>query len=350
MLRTARRIFPFAVPPTAPPGSGPDKETPGCRNRGRRSLRIRTIAILASLALNGAACGEESPSPSAQASPTAEAAAFPVTVTAANGNVRIEERPERIVSLAPVATEMLFAIDAGDQVVAADEQSNYPPEAPTTTLSGFEPNVEAIAKFEPDLVVISFDPGDLEKSLNALDIPVIHTPGAQTLDDTYAQIEQLGVATGNVAEAAEVVASMQSEIEELLASVPDFEEPPTYYHELDQTYFSVTSETFIGEIYSLAGLENIADEAKGAGAQYPQLSAEYIINADPDIIFLADTKCCDQSSETVADRPGWDEITAVRTGAVIEVDDDIASRWGPRIVDYFRIVVEAISELEPVGG
>lgn len=350
MLRTVRRIFPFAVPPTPPPGFGRERENPGPWTHTRRPLRIRTIAVLASVVLIGAACGEESPRPSAQGSPAAEAAVFPVTVTAANGNVRIEERPERIVSLSPVVTEMLFAIDAGDQVVAVEEQSNYPPEAPTTTLSGFEPNIEAIAKFEPDLVVISDDLGDVEKSLNALDIAVIRTPAAQTLDDTYAQLEQLGVATGNVAEAAELVASMQSEIEELVASVPDFEQPPTYYHELDQTYFSVTSETFIGEIYGLAGLENIADEAKGAGSQYPQLSAEFIVNADPDIIFLADTKCCGQSSETVANRPGWDEITAVKTGAVVEVDDDIASRWGPRIVDFFRIVVEATSELESVRG
>ena len=347
MLQTFRRIVPFVVPSRDSAGSGLGRESLRHRTPTRRLLLARAMAVLALLA---AACGEEASRPAADASPTAKEVVFPVTVTAANGNVRIEKRPERIVSLSATATEMLFAIDAGDKVIAADEHSNYPPEAPTTNLSGFEPNVEAIAKFEPDLVVISDEPGDLEKSLKALDIPVILAPAAQTLDDTYAQIEQLGVATGNVADAAEVVASIRSEIEGLVASVPDFQEPPTFYHELDQTYFSVTSETFIGQIYSLAGLENIADEAKGAGSQYPQLSAEFIIKADPDIIFLADTKCCDQSFETVAKRPGWDETTAVRTGAVVELDDDIASRWGPRIVDFFRIVVEAVSELEPVGG
>jgi iron complex transport system substrate-binding protein len=263
--------------------------------------------------------------------------------------VVIARRPERIVSLSPTSTEMLFAIGAGDQVVAADEFSNYPPEAPDTDLSGLEPNVEAIAGFAPDLVVLSNDINDIVKSLGALDIPVILHPAAETLDDTYAQIEQLGAATGRVAEAAEVVASMRSEIQRLAEQAPRFDEPLTYYHELDQTLFSVTSETFIGQVYSLVGLENIADRARGGGA-YPQLSAEFIIQADPDLIFLADTKCCGVTAEKVARRPGWDRITAVRTGAVVELDDDVASRWGPRVVDFLRVVVEAASALQPVGA
>jgi iron complex transport system substrate-binding protein len=146
-----------------------------------------------------------------------------------------------------------------------------------------------------------------------------------------------------------VVAAMRSEIEQLAASVPEFEEPPTYYHELDQTFFSVTSDTFIGQIYSLVGLENIADKAKGGGA-YPQLSAEFIIDADPDLILLADTKCCGVTAGKVAGRPGWDQVTAVKTGAVVELDDDIASRWGPRVVDFLRVVVGEVSELQPVAG
>jgi iron complex transport system substrate-binding protein len=235
-------------------------------------------------------------------------------------------------------------------VVAVDAFSYYPPEAPTTNLSGTEPNIEAIARYEPDLVVASDEAGDLGSSLGALDIPLLVAPAALTLDDSYDQIEQLGAATGNVANAADVVASMRSEIDALVESVPDFEEPPTYYHELDQTYFSVTSDTFIGQVYGLVDLRNIADEAKGAGSQYPQLSAEFIVEADPDIIFLADTKCCDQSAASVSKRPGWGEIDAVRNNAVVELDDDIASRWGPRIVDYLRAVVEGVSELEPVAG
>ena len=319
-------------------------------HHGRLHRRIWAVAILTVVALVTVGCGDKDSSSGAQAPPTEEAAAFPVTVKGANGSITIDERPESIVSLSPTGTEMLFAIGAGEQVVAVDEFSYYPPEAPTTKLSGLEPNVEAIAKYEADLVVASDDTGDLASSLEALDIPLLLAPAAQTLDDSYIQIEQLGAVTGNVANAADLVASMQSEIDALIDSVPDFDEPPTYYHELDQTYFSVTSDTFIGQVYGLVGLRNIADEAKGAGSQYPQLSAEYIIKADPDIIFLADTKCCDQSEATVSKRPGWGGIEAVSNGAIVELDDDIASRWGPRVVDYLRDVTSAVSELQPVSG
>jgi iron complex transport system substrate-binding protein len=348
MLRSVRRIFPSNVALRDPVARGTEGET--ASPQARRSLRARRITMIALVALLAAGCGDERTRPAAGPSSRAEDSAFPATVGAANGKVEIERRPERIVSLSATATEMLFAIGAGDQVVAADEYSNYPPEAPTTNLSGLEPNIEAIAKFEPDLVVFSDEPGDLEKSLEALDISVIQEPAAQTLHDTYAQIDQLGLATGQSPEAVELVASMRSEIDDLVAEAPDFEAPPTYYHELDQTYFSVTSETFIGQIYDLVGLRSIADEAKGAGSQYPQLSAEFIFKADPDIIFLADTKCCDQSAATVSKRPGWGEIDAVKNNALVELDDDIASRWGPRVVDYLRAVVEAVSELQPGSG
>jgi iron complex transport system substrate-binding protein len=122
-------------------------------------------------------------------------------------------------------------------------------------------------------------------------------------------------------------------------------EPPTYYHELDSSFFSVTSGTFIGQVYAMAGLENIADVAEGAETLYPQLSAEFIIDSDPDLIFLADTKCCGESLETVTARPGWDQLTAVANGDVVELDDDVASRWGPRVVDFLAIIVDEVTAL-----
>lgn len=276
--------------------------------------------------------------------PASESPGFPVTVTAGNGQVTIEQRPVRIVSLAPTLTEVLFAIGAGDQVVAVDELSTYPEEAPSTDLSGFEPNLEAVAALDPDLVVVSDDFNDIVSALTAVGIPVIHHPAAVSLDDTYTQIEQLGAATGNPEAASGLVASMTSEIDDLSGSVEERAEPLTYYHELDGSLFTVTSATFIGEIYGLAGLENIADAAEGADTLYPQLSAEYIIESDPDLIFLADTQCCGESAETVAARPGWDQITAVTSGAVFALDDDIASRWGPRVVDLLETIVAATFE------
>ena len=259
-----------------------------------------------------------------------------------------EAPPSRIVSLAPTPTEMLFAIGAGDQVVAVDDQSNHPEGVPTTELSGFEPNVEAIVGYEPDLVVLTDDTGDVVSGLEAADVETLLLPAATTLDDSYEQIEQLGAATGHEEEAADVVSGMQEEIEEITASLPEQEgEAPTYYHELDDTLFTATSETFIGEIYGLVGLENIAD-AVDDGSGYPQLSAEYLIEQNPDLIFLADTKCCGQSAETVAARPGWDQLDAVTQDHVVELDDDIASRWGPRVVDLLRTVADEVARV-PAG-
>ncbi len=305
---------------------------------------VRRIApLVVGLALLMGACGNgDEPTAAVQQSP--QESSFPVTLEGPNGPLTIEEEPEAIVSLSSPATESLFAIGAGDQVIAADETSNYPPEAPTTELSGYQPNIEAIAGYGPDLVIASDDLGDLVASLEKLSIPVLIQPAATSLDDTFAQIEQLGEATGHVEEAEALVDEMTSEIDGIVADAPELDEPLTYFHELDTTYFTVTSATFIGGIYDLLGLENIADEAPKAGTGYPQLSEEFIIDADPDLIFLADTKCCDQDGAAVAARPGWDQIGAVQNDHVIELDDDIASRWGPRVVDFLRIVSDAVAE------
>lgn len=306
----------------------------------------RFLRLVVVLGLLSGACGSGSnPEPATEGGEGA--GSFPVTLEAVNGTVEIPAEPTRIVSLSPTATEMLFAIGAGDQVVAVDDQSNYPPEAPTTKLSGYEPNSEAVIGYEPDLVIASDAHAGLNKALDAVEVPFLIQPAATSLEDSYDQIEELGVATGHPQEATEVSDSMASEIEAIVEDLPAFDEAPTYYHELDDTYFSVTSQTFIGQVYDLMGLVNIADEAKGAGSGYPQLSAEYIIDADPDLIFLADTICCGESQRTVEKRPGWDQISAVRNDAVVELSDDIASRWGPRIVDYLAIVAERVAELDP---
>ena len=270
-------------------------------------------------------------------------AGFPVTIETATGPVIIADKPAAIVSLSATATEMLFAIDAGDQVVAVDEFSDFPDEAPTTDLSGFTPNVEAIASYAPDLVVTSFDPEGLVASLTSLGIPVIHHDAAKTIHDTYTQIEQLGAATGNVAGAASLVGEMQTAIEDLVGALPSSAAGLTFYHELDETLVSATSGTFIGHLYSMLGLVNIADGSDPDGFGYPQLSAEVILDADPTFIFLADTVCCVQSAATVAARPGWETLQAVVAGRVVELDDAVASRWGPRVVDLLEIVAGAVA-------
>jgi iron complex transport system substrate-binding protein len=262
------------------------------------------------------------------------------------------EGAARIVSISPALTEILFAIGAGDQVVAVDDFSNYPAEVLElpNELSGYEPNIEAIAAYEPDLVVASTQ--DVVAPLEALGIEVFVGPSAPTLEDSYTQMEQLGALTGHIGDAAEVIANMQSDIQAIIDEAPELEAPLTVYHELTTDYYSADSTTFIGQAYALLGLQNIADQVEGDNGGYPQLNAETIITDDPDLIFLADTKFEGQTLETVAARPGWDAIAAVQNGDVFEMDDDIASRWGPRFVDYMQQVADAIEQAAavPAGG
>ena len=143
---------------------------------------------------------------------------------------------------------------------------------------------------------------------------------------------------------------MKADIDAIVAGIPERAAPLTYYHELDDTLFSVTSQTFIGQIYSLVGLKNIADKADKEGSGYPQLSPEYLVKADPDLIFLADTKCCGQSVQTLAERSGFANLAAVKNGTVIPLDDDIASRWGPRVVDFLRTVAAAVAKAPTTSG
>ncbi|WP_346349032.1 ABC transporter substrate-binding protein [Rhizohabitans arisaemae] len=274
--------------------------------------------------------------------PAPSAAAFPVTVTAGNGSVTIPARPQRIVSLAPTATEVLYAIGAGSQVVAVDDQSTFPAEAPKTKLSGFKPNAEAVIGYKPDLVVVSNDTDGIVKALEKVKIPVVVEPAAVKVEDVYDQITDLGAATGNADAAKTLADGMRQEIADVVAKAP--KKSLTYYHELTQDLYSVTSTTFIGQVYGLFGLTNIADKADKTGTGYPQLSAEYILKADPDLVFLADVKCCGQSADTVAKRPGWSALGSVRNGGVIPLDDDVASRWGPRLVDFVKAVASAVEK------
>lgn len=329
--------------------------------------KLRILSLLLVALLTVAACGDDTAASgnSSTTAPTGpdgtsggadnpdddEAGAFPVTVTADNGEVEIATRPEAIVSVSASITEMLFAIHADDQVIAVDGHSTYPPGTPVTDLAAYETSAEAIASFDPDLVVLSYDPGGVVDGLELLGIPTLMLDAAADLDGVYSQIEILGAATGQVSEAAELVAQMQHDLEAIIAELPDHVEGLTYFHELDDLYYSVTSSTFIGRVYGLLGLVNIADAADPDGESfgYPQLSEEFIIQADPDIIFLADGNCCGQNAETVAARPGWNGIAAVRNGAVFVVDEDLASRWGPRVVDFVAEVSHSLAELEPVN-
>ncbi|MEC7810383.1 MAG: ABC transporter substrate-binding protein [Actinomycetota bacterium] len=254
------------------------------------------------------------------------------------------EIAQNIISLSPTATEILFAIGAGGQVVAVDDQSNFPEEAPMTSLSGYTPNIESIAEYQPDLVVASYDPGDLVAGLEALGVETLLQPAAASMEDTYLQITELGFLTGNESEADQLIESIKSDLDEISSNKVG--EGLSYYHEIDNTFYSPTSKTFLGKLYSLLGLSNIADPAIEGGFGWPQLSAEFIIDADPDLIFLGDADW-GESAETVAARPGWGSMTAVVSDQVIPVDTDTSGRWGPRVVDF---LISVHSEIEKILG
>ena len=272
-------------------------------------------------------------------------ASFPVTIVTPSGEVTIAKKPRRIVSLSPTATESLFAIGAGPQVIAVDDQSDHPKSAPRTTLSGFIPNVEAIAAYRPDLVVIAYDPKGLSSALQKLGITVIHHDGAATFKGAYQQIRQLGLVTEHEPEATQLIGRMKAKIAGIVSTARKTGGGLSVYHELTPDLYSATSKTFVGKVYAALGLRNIADEADAVGTGYPQLSAEYVVSASPDVIVLADTVCCGQKPSTVAQRPGWDRISAVRTGSIVRIDDSIASRWGPRLVNFFRAMSSALARL-----
>ena len=296
------------------------------RIRSARYGRLTALPLVLIIGLFATSCGGVGGSPGGAVSGIA-----PTTAASA---------PSGIVSLSATATEILFAIGAGDQVVAVDDQSTYPEEAPTSALSGFTPNVEAIANYDPDLVVISYDPGDLVVGLEALGIDVLMQGAASAIDDTYSQIAELGDLTGHSDEAAALNAEIVAGLESLAEGHPGA--GMTYFHEVDSTLYSATSSTFLGQLYALLGLENIADPADEDGWGYPQLSPEYVIDVGPDLIFLADAEW-GESAETVAARPGWDTMSAVQAGNVFPLDET-AGRWGPRIVDFLTTVRAAVEE------
>jgi iron complex transport system substrate-binding protein len=310
----------------------------------RSTFRIhRALAVTAVVAVAFTACGDDSPSPDASGTVSTVGVAATPPGTIATPSTEAIDVPTRIVSLSATATEMLFAIGAGDQVIAVDEQSNFPAAALAvqTALSGFEPNVEAISEFDPDLVLHDGTTA-LGDQLDALG--VAHWVGAVagSFDDIYVQIEELGAITGHAAEANELVEQMKIDIAAAIDSVPTMATPSRVYHELDSALYSVTSNTFIGQVYGAVGIQNIADTAEG-GTDYPQLSAEFIISQNPDVIVFTHAKYSGDTAESIQSRPGWDVITAVTNGNVVALDDDIASRWGPRVVELIELVAAAAS-------
>ncbi len=312
------------------------------RRPGRAAIAALGAALLVLVALL-AGCGSDTSSGTASKG-SGDSSQFPRDVTIAGKQIHLKALPQSIVVLSPSLTETVYAVGAGKQVKAVDKLSNYPKNAPVSDLDAFAPKAESIATFEPDLVLLTDDQDSIVEALGKLKIPAVVLSAPKSLDAAYEQFKQIGQLTGHDADGAALATKVKKSVDDAAASVPKESTPLTYFWELDNTGYSVTSKTFIGSILAKFGLDNIADKAPDTAGGYPQLSAEYIIDADPGLIFLADTLCCGQSAETVKARPGWDVTRAVKEGNIVPINDDIASRWGPRIADLAKEVAAAVKK------
>jgi len=312
---------------------------------------MRIVYVLAGLlaVLFVAACGDDDdggdPTQTGAASTapatTAAAAAFPVTVADDNGiGFTFAEAPDAIVALAPSFVEVLYAVGAGESIVAADENTDYPPEAADIPrVSGFSPSVEAIAAYEPDLVLMCcFDPGGLQGSLTALDIPTMFFDSPATVDGVYEQIETIAEVVGSSEEAATIVADMQSDIDGIISQLDAVEEGPSVFHEYDAELFTAGPGSFPDDVYGLLKAPNVADST---GEPFPQMSNEAVIAAAPAVIILADGDF-GVTPESVAARPGWDAIPAVQTDRIYPVNGALLSRPTPRLVNDIQTLAELL--------
>ena len=300
------------------------------------SARNLLLALVAFLALAALACGGGS-GPSAvlscqeePASSAADASGFPLQMEGDAGQtVFLEAPPSAIASLSAGHTEILYALGAGDQIVAADNTSDCPQAATLLPqVDAFSPSVESIAALEPDLVIIFFDPGGLQDALGGIGIPVLFLASPASVEGVFDQIDLLGRVTGHPNDADDLIADMQERVDAISERLADVDQGPRVFHELDSTYFTAGPGSFLGDLYDLLKARNIAEPTR---QPFPQMSAEAIIEADPEVIILADEDA-GESPETVAARPGWDSISAVQNGRVHIVDPDIFSRPGPRLV------------------
>jgi iron complex transport system substrate-binding protein len=272
---------------------------------------------------------------------------YPLTIKFGGYTTKIAKKPTKIISLSPSGTEIFFAIGAGPQILAVDDYSNYPANAPVSEISGYQPNVEAILAKKPDLVLLSVNSTKAPQVRNALvklGIPVLMQPAPATLNDVYAENTILGKATNRQAGAAKLNAAMAKSIKDILAKAKKGSKI-RIFHELDDTYYSATSETFIGKVYRDFGAVNIADEASGAdNSGYPQLSAEYLLKSDPQVIFLADAQY-GVTADSVSKRAGWSQISAVKNQKIVELPADVPSRWGPRLVDFYKLIGDSLAKI-----
>lgn len=265
-------------------------------------------------------------------------AAFPIEVQRSDGQTLVvDEVVTRVVSLSPGATETIYALGAAASLVAVDNNADYPEGAANfaTKVDAFEPNIEAITQLEPDLVIVASDIGGIVGALDRLNIPVLFIDldtDVRTIDDVMGQIGLLGRLTGTEERSDEIIFDLSERIEAIETGLVGLATTngPSVYHELDDTFYTVSEQTFIGSLYRILKARNIA--GNGGGVAYPQLTQEAIIDMNPEVIVLAN-EAFGVTIDSVKQRPGWDAIYAVQNDQIYGIDPNIISRPGPRIVD-----------------
>jgi iron complex transport system substrate-binding protein len=254
--------------------------------------------------------------------------------------VKLNQPAQRVVSLAPSNTEILYAVGAGSQVVGRDELSDYPAEVKSVSSVGGSMgdfNTEAIVSLEPDLVLASeLNPPELASSLEGLGLTVYYLGNPETLEDMYTNLETVARLTGHENEAVDLVESLKSRVTAVDEKVAAVTEKPLVFYELDGTDpakpWTSGPGTFIDQLIVRAVGVNAGAQLE---SEWAQISSEQLVAANPDIIILGDA-VYGVTPDSVKARPGWDVLTAVKNDQIFTFDDNLVSRPGPRLVDAFE--------------
>jgi iron complex transport system substrate-binding protein len=293
---------------------------------------ITSIVLIAGL-LFAACTGGDAATATPTAEPTATPTATPAPVIIADSDgfeLTFEMAPTRIISFSPGATEILFAIGAEDQVIAVDEWVNFPPETENLErVKYIDPDPERVLSLTPDLVLMATAQQLQVEQLRSLGLTVLFNLEPDSIEGVLQNILLLGLVTGHSEEAETLVAQMRIRITIVEEAISDIDQGPRVFYELSSDLYTAAPNTFIGGTLTLLKAQNVAEGAKTA---FPQLTAEVLLEANPEVVLLADG-VWGESFETVAARPGWDTVDAVINERVYGVAPDTGNRPGPRIVD-----------------
>lgn len=261
--------------------------------------------------------------------------------------IKLAGPAQKVISLAPSNTELLFAVGAGKQVIARDEMSDYPAEAAALPAVGsFDKyNLEQIVALKPDLVLLAeINNVELVKKLEELGLVVYYLNNPKTIEDLYANLGIVAGLTGHQTESAALVETLKQRVAAVDEKIKTVSTRPVILYELDSTDpahpYTVGPGTFVDQLLVRAGGANMVTVA-GITDQYPQVSIEQVVTTDPDMIILGDSMW-GVSVESVGQRPGWEKLKAVSSGQVYPFDDNTVSRPGPRMVDGLEALARLI--------